>query len=253
MAFAFDLQPTTTNTDSEIIDQNYVQIDISNPKLKNKSLVKWNYLVRAQEKKVESYNRIHHFGRWINDKHDRGCYDTRTKVLIRDSVLPIVFKSGDHCSVESGQWLDPYTKSILTDAILDVQIDHLVPLKNAYISGAHAWNYKKRCFYANYLGANYHLKPIDGNENAKKGDDSPADYIPSNKKYRCTYIKNWLKVKSLWNLEMTLTEANAIKKIIYEENCNTSTLTISEAEIKLYNLFFKNNQNLCPDSAPALD
>ena len=253
LALASDLLPTTKNTDPEIIDTNFVRIDISNSKSKTKSLVNWTYLNRSQEKQVESYNRIHHFGRWINDKYDNGCYNTRAKVLIRDSVIPIVFKSDDHCSVERGQWLDPYTKSILTDAILEVQVDHLVPLKNAYVSGAHSWTYKKRCLYANFLGTNYHLKPIDNNENAKKRDDSPARYIPSNKNYRCTYIKNWLKVKSLWNLEMTLTEASAIKKIIYEENCNISKLLITDDEIKQHKLFSKDNQNLCPNTAPAVD
>ncbi len=252
-SFASAAQPAITNTEPETIEKNFVRIDILNSKLKSKSLINWIYLNRPQEKEVISYNRIHHFGRWINDRDDKGCYNTRAKVLIRDSVVPVVFKSDDRCNVATGKWLDPYTKTILTDAMVEVQVDHLVPLKNAYVSGAHSWPYKKRCLYANYLGSDYHLKPIDNNENAKKRDDSPAGYIPSNKKYRCTYIKNWLKVKSLWNLEMSLTEASAIKKIIFEESCNMQNLKISMDEIKQHKLFIKKNQDLCPSVAPEVE
>ena len=60
ISLAFELHPATSNTDSEIIDKDFVQIDITNTRSKNKSLVNWVYLNRPQEKEVESYNRIHH-------------------------------------------------------------------------------------------------------------------------------------------------------------------------------------------------
>ncbi len=221
------------------------------PTVKSYFLLSWKNLGRKDELVVDSYNRIHHFGRWVNDKRDQGCQNTRAKVLVRDSKVPVVFKSNSECTVESGQWNDPYTKTVLTDAVSEVQVDHLVPLKNAYISGAHAWDYQTRCLYANYLGSNYHLKPIDAPENMKKSDGTPARYMPANKEYRCTYIKNWLLVKMVWNLEMTHKEATAIKEIIAEENCNPQQFQITQGEITEQQKFFKNNLALCPKTPPV--
>lgn len=261
---------TEANESPETIEKNHFRIESSQtlgiqtlglkaiqelvaavPVVKSYFLLKWKNLIRKDDLVVESYNRIQHFGRWINDKRDRACQNTRAKVLIRDSKVPVVFKTNSECTVESGKWNDPYTKSVLTDAIAEVQVDHLVPLKNAYISGAHAWNYQTRCLYANYLGASYHLKPIDAPENMKKSDGTPARYVPSNKEYRCTYIKNWLLVKMIWNLEMTLKEATAIKEIVAEENCNPQQFQITHGEIIEQQKFFKSNLALCPNTPPV--
>lgn len=271
-AEANNLEPAVINDTPEFISKNYIQIDGSKanpltmrpsevimdvaaviPKVKAYSLLAWKALTRASDMEVESYNRVHHFGRWVNDKRDKDCHNTRAKVLIRDSETPVVFKPDNRCTVESGEWNDPYTKSVLTDAISEVQVDHLVPLKNAFVSGAHSWNYQTRCLYANYLGSNYHLKPIDGEENMRKSDGTPARYVPSNPEYRCTYIKNWLMVKLAWNLEMTAKEAYAIKEVIAEENCNPQQFQMTTGEINEHRRFFKSNIELCPSVPPPIE
>lgn len=97
------------------------------------------------------YNRSS-FRHWIDIDHD--CQDTRQEVLIRDADGPIKL-SPDGCRVISGIWIDPYTGQTFTDPI-KLDVDHFVPLKNAYDSGAYKWDKKKREEYANYLGNNYH-------------------------------------------------------------------------------------------------
>lgn len=47
------------------------------------------------------------------------------------------------CTATSGTWFSPYDGATWT-AASDVDIDHMVPLKNAWISGANAWTTAKR-------------------------------------------------------------------------------------------------------------
>ena len=61
-----------------------------------------------------------------------GFCDVRDAALIRDGEGIRI--DGD-CSITAGTWLDPYTGRTLTDPS-DVDIDHVVPLANAWRSGA---------------------------------------------------------------------------------------------------------------------
>ncbi|MFZ3229478.1 MAG: DUF1524 domain-containing protein [Pseudobdellovibrio sp.] len=212
------------------------------------SLLNWKHHTRDNDLEVVSYNRINQFGKWVHDKKDStDCYNTRAKVLIRDSSKTIVFNADNACSVEKGEWVDPYAGKVLTDAKLDIQIDHMVPLKNAYVSGAYAWDYKTRCLYGNYLGANFHLISVAGVENQRKGDKGPDGYMPSNISYTCTYLKNWLTIKTLWNLTMTPDEATAIKKLISSEGCHVEKFVLSEKDILAQRKFAFEHSNLCAD------
>jgi hypothetical protein len=100
----------------------------------NYSLLNWKTFSRSpQHLQVEGYNRIHHFGRWINDPTDDSCFNTRAKVLMRDSDKSVILRDTNHFSIVNGYWHDPYTNQVF-ESSTDIQIDHLVPLKNAYDS-----------------------------------------------------------------------------------------------------------------------
>lgn len=193
---------------------------------------------------IEKYDRTEQFGRWINDPNDDVCFNTRAKVLVRDSVHTVTFKDTNHCVVETGSWNDPYTKTKFTDS-KDIQIDHLVPLKNTYLSGAYKWTFRARCLYANYLGEEFHLISASGTENMRKGDRTPAEYMPPNANYACTYVRNWLAVKMLWGLTLSPAEVTAIKKIISENSCSLTDFRMSAAELKSQRQFAKDNMDLC--------
>lgn len=211
------------------------------------SLLQWKTSQRPTELEVTSYSRVLHFGKWAQDRQDTTCYNTRAKVLIRDSATPVIFAADNACSVDKGQWNDPYGGKVLTDAKAEIQIDHMIPLKNAYISGAYRWDYKARCLYANYLGENYHLISVDGMENQRKGDKAPDQFMPLNKQYSCTYLKNWLSVKTLWGLEMTAGEAKAISQLLKSEHCDPKDFVISEVEVQAQRKFASTNADLCAD------
>ncbi|QDK38394.1 HNH endonuclease family protein [Bdellovibrio sp. NC01] len=191
----------------------------------------------------EPYNRKKHFGTWINDKHDDTCYNTRAKVLIRDSSTEVTFTSSG-CTVSTGTWDEPYAGHHITKAS-DIQIDHFVPLKNAYVSGAYKWDYSKRCLYANFLGNSFHLISADGSQNEKKSDSSPELYMPPNKEYACQYLQQWLKVKMIWELGLTPPEKDAVVKLIEQNRCDLKGFVYSAQDLKAQRTFMADNMNLC--------
>src|SRR5690606_36654672 len=150
---------------------------------------------------------------------DNICMNTRARVLVRDSQSPVTFRGNRDCVVDSGLWNEPYTGEQVTSS-RQIQIDHMVPLKNAYVSGAWRWDYKTRCLYANFMGYRYHLVSSDAKQNMSKGDLGPDGYLPPNIAYRCQYLKNWLAVQLIWGLSLTLTEAQAIHDTVYALGCN---------------------------------
>ena len=92
---------------------------------------------------------------------DSAC-DVREAALIRDGQAVEV---GEDCDVESGRWLDPYTTRTYTDPL---DIDHLVPLANAYRSGVSEWDEAER--YANDPN---NLLSVEDNAKQEKGDKGP--------------------------------------------------------------------------------
>lgn len=187
------------------------------------------------------YDRDDQFGEWI--KPIKGvCLDTRSVVLKRDSIVDI--SVADKCTVTTGQWLDPYSNQTYNNAD-DVQIDHVVALKNAYMTGGHTWDKAKRCLYANFLGNKFHLLTVSSSENRKKSDKSPLAYVPPTKAYVCEYLRNWLEIKYIWNLKMTPREVTAIENEISSNHCSVDDLTVAAAAIKEQRQYMEVNKNLC--------
>ncbi len=209
------------------------------------SLLHWTYHDQTASHPVMKYERKFHFGRWINDPNDQTCYNTRARVLIRDSETQVSFKDTNHCVVATGQWADPYAGDILHES-KQIQIDHMVPLKNAYISGAWEWSFQTRCTYANYMGNKFHLITASGHENMSKGDGTPERYIPPNQTYRCEYLENWLKIKLIWKLKMARGEVDAIRQAIQDSGCDASKFRMSNLELKRQRQLIYENSDNCP-------
>lgn len=192
---------------------------------------------------AEKYNRRNHFGSWRSDLSN--CLDVRGRVLARDSKDPVVTRaSGERCVVDSGTWHDPYTDSTVTDPAA-LQIDHMVPLKNAYIMGAHSWAKSKKCWYANFIAVDYHLLPVSAHENMSKSDRTPADYLPPNRGYLCAYARNWLKIKMVWELELVQPEVEALNDVIKQNSCTPSEMSIDAEELKKTRAEIAAGSSLC--------
>ncbi|WII70861.1 HNH endonuclease family protein [Bdellovibrio sp. 22V] len=208
------------------------------------NLLRWTIHNEDLALPEEGYIRKLHFGRWINDPTDDTCMNTRAKVLVRDSEEEITYRGDRQCVVETGRWLDPYSNKEFTSS-REIQIDHMVPLKNAYVSGAWKWDYKTRCLYANYMGYRNHLIPASVRENTSKGDRAPDRYLPTELSYRCQYVKDWLTVKLIWGLTMNPDEAQAIHEVVTNYGCKVSNFRISKTELESQRQYINDNLEFC--------
>lgn len=182
------------------------------------NLLQWKRVPEAPASPPEPYNRKKHFGNWR--RVGSGCVNVRARVLMRDSTSRVEMRDSG-CSVESGTWEDAYTSGTYTNAE-DMDIDHFVPLKNAYVSGGSLWARKKFCRYGNFLKNGFHLIPAYKIENRKKSDMTPADYMPPNKEFHCEYAIRWLKIKAIWGLVMMPPEVEALQKIVIKNQCDVA-------------------------------
>ncbi|QYJ03659.1 HNH endonuclease family protein [Nocardioides panacisoli] len=157
------------------------------------------------------------FGSAWADIDDNGC-NQRDDVLLRDAVEARVQQQGacDH-DVVAGTWVDPYTGATLRfDDLKDprqaqaLQIDHVVPLSEAWKSGARDWSDERRSRFANSPA---NLLSVDGPTNQSKGDDDPAAWRPR-KDYQCSYAKRWIRVKSRWDLAIDASERDALTEML---------------------------------------
>ncbi|MDR0505137.1 MAG: HNH endonuclease family protein [Bifidobacteriaceae bacterium] len=125
----------------------------------------------------------------------KGC-NTRAATLYRDGQ---VTKVNTKCQVSQGQWRDPYTDQSFRQAS-QLDIDHVVPLAEAWRSGANQLSAAERASLAN---APINLVAVSASQNRSKGDKSPAYWKPSNQRSWCAYAVRWIEVKTIWQLDLT--------------------------------------------------
>jgi len=138
-----------------------------------------------------------------------GTCDTRETVLKRDGTNVVTDSS---CGATSGSWVSPYD-GVATNLASDLDIDHLVPLKEAWVSGARDWTDAQREAFANDL-TRPQLVAVTDNLNQSKGDKDIANWIPPLSSYVCTYARAWVQVKHFYKLTIDSTEKTAISGIL---------------------------------------
>lgn len=165
-----------------------------------------SYQNRAHTSNTE-YDRDDYHTRWLDKDND--CQDTRDEVLIEESLEPVQFESSSRCNVVSGEWHDPYSGENFTNPS-DLDIDHIVPLKEAHESGASRWPDSKKERYANDLNNANTLMAVDLSQNRSKGSRDPSEWMPDNEAYHCYYLRSWVSVKEQWGLSMDRQEERFI-------------------------------------------
>ena len=146
------------------------------------------------------------FGQAWLDADRNGC-DTRNDMLRRDLVAKVM---DGGCVVLKGTLHDPYSGATIRFVRGDgdeVDIDHVVALGNAWVSGAAAWDVKKRAALGNDP---LNLLAVDAGLNRQKQDGDAATWLPPLRSYRCTYVDRYLKVAIAYQLPITSADAAAI-------------------------------------------
>jgi hypothetical protein len=162
-------------------------------------------LTVASEGSMSGYSRDL-FPHWIIIS---GNCDTREVVLQRDGTD---VTTGSNCAATSGTWFSPYDGATWT-AASDVDIDHIVPLAEAWRSGASSWTTSKRQAFANDLD-DPQLIAVTDNVNQSKGDQDPSTWKPPLTSYYCTYAEMWIGSKSQWDLTLQSSEKSELQSML---------------------------------------
>lgn len=146
------------------------------------------------------------FEHWV-DSDDDGC-DTRREVLLSEAVVaPSV---GEGCELSDGRWVSRYDQVVCTGSGAGCDVDHLVPLLEAWKSGAWAWDERTRRLFANDLTDSDTLVVASATSNRAKGASDPAAWLPSNHEVRCWYGAAWVRVKHTWGLTVDPAERETL-------------------------------------------
>ncbi|WP_084541075.1 HNH endonuclease family protein [Nocardioides alkalitolerans] len=147
------------------------------------------------------------FKHWVDADGD-GC-STRNEVLIAEADdAPSV---GSSCALTGGRWFSYYDATSYTSAS-SLDIDHMVPLAEAWDSGASGWTPARREAFANDLGEDYSLIAVSAATNRSKGDQDPAEWMPP-AGYVCRYVTEWVSVKVRWGLTVDSAERSALTSL----------------------------------------
>ncbi|MFD3442655.1 HNH endonuclease family protein [Streptomyces sp. NPDC058685] len=138
-----------------------------------------------------------------------GACNTREVVLKRDGKNVVQDSS---CAATSGSWYSEYDGATWS-AAADVDIDHIVPLAEAWRSGANSWTTSRRGSFANDL-TRPQLIAVTDNVNQSKGDQDPAEWMPSRTAYRCTYARMWVQVKQYYSMSVDSAEKSALQSVL---------------------------------------
>lgn len=133
--------------------------------------------------------------------------NARNAALYRDGKG---VKMSAKCTNLTGSWLDPYTAMTLAKAS-EVDIDHMVPLAEAWRSGASSWTTKPATSFANDPLV---LVSVQASANRSKGDKDPSAWMPANKASHCLYAKRWIAVKAKYKLAYDSAEKKALSKAL---------------------------------------
>ncbi|MFI9248266.1 HNH endonuclease family protein [Streptomyces sp. NPDC053086] len=162
------------------------------------------------------------FKHWVDADRD-GC-NTRAEILKAEAV--VAPEQGPRCKLSGGRWYSTYDDRYINGPG-GLDIDHLVPLAEAWDSGASAWTAKEREAYANDLGDDRALIAVSAASNRSKADQDPTTWLPPAAGYRCQYVTDWVADKLRWSLSIDTDERAALTTAF--DQCPNVPITVISA------------------------
>lgn len=165
---------------------------------------------------MDGYARSQFGPPWTDDNDDELGHnhcDTRDDILARD-LTDVVFKG--RCTVTAGVLHDPYTGRVIQfrrgpATSTQIQIDHVVPLADAWRTGAQHLTAQQRTDLANDPR---NLLAVEGHANTVKSDQDASQWLPPNEAFHCAYVEKQIAVKATYRLWVTPDEKNAMRKVL---------------------------------------
>jgi hypothetical protein len=162
--------------------------------------------------------------------YDRGRFHTgscelRAAVLVAESIGPA---RREGCTVAGGAWLSIYD-GYSTDDPSELEVDHLVALHEAWVSGADRWSDERRAAFAQDLGHPGALVAVTAAMNRSKSDEDPAVWQPPNRRAWCLYASDWVTVKQRWALSVDTAELRALRNMLTGCGVAPATTTTTTA------------------------
>ncbi|MDF3142148.1 MULTISPECIES: HNH endonuclease family protein [unclassified Streptomyces] len=180
-----------------------------------------NLPVATESRDGYSRNKFRHWN--AGDDPADGC-NTRAEVLLHEAVTPPTVGPG--CRLTGGSWFSYYDTTVVTSAS-GLDIDHMVPLAEAWDSGASAWTAQRREAYANDQGAAPSLVAVTARSNRSKADQDPADWLPPAADVHCRYAAEWVGTKLRWSLAVDEAELGALEGMA--SDCPAQAVTYEPA------------------------
>jgi Protein of unknown function (DUF1524) len=160
------------------------------------------------------------FRHWNAGKNPTDGCNTRAEVLLAEAIERPVVLPG--CKFSGGRWWSYYDARWVTTAS-GLDIDHMVPLAEAWDSGASQWTATRRKAYANDLDAASSLVAVSAASNRSKADQDPAEWLPPAVDVTCRYTSEWIATKLRWELTIDAVELEALTQLA--DACPGTTVT----------------------------
>ena len=159
------------------------------------------------------------FWHWVDADGD--CRDTRDEVLAEEAKVRV-----RGCDIRVGRWVSSYDRESFRYST-NLDIDHVMPLAEAWDSGAKRWNADTRRRFANDLRDRRSLIALSASSNRSKSDRDPAEWLPEYGE--CRYVRQWVAVKIRWHLKVDRAEKRALSR--RAGSCANVRITVRKAHV----------------------
>lgn len=166
------------------------------------------------------YDRTRYFGSWLDTNRD--CQNTRAEVLLQETKSSVSFTTARRCTLRTGRWVSVWDNRTHYSASA-VEIDHTVPVHEAWGSGARSWSQARRVAFYNDLSDSRSLNALTAALNSAKQARGPESWMPPAN--GCAYIGQWIAVKIRWGLRVDSVEKAAL--IRYADRCPNVTVGVT--------------------------
>ena len=153
---------------------------------------------------------------------DHDCRNIRAEVLKSESLSQVRWKNARRCVVVHGQWYSTFDRRTVKWAS-NTSVVWMVPLSEAWQSGARAWSTARRQAYANDLADSRTLRAVSTTSAKARANREPTRWLPASAS-RCTYVAEWVAVKLRWGLAINSAERTRLASLA--AGCSGTRLTV---------------------------